>query len=131
MFAAGVFATAILATATWTVLFGPAAPALAATADVLLGRWAVSEGDCVANRYVWWFAADRAALVIDNVPIGGWQEVRYRAEAAGIQLSLGDGRRTAQWQIVATDEIVLVGLKEGAQPLPAHQFGTWHKCPGR
>ncbi len=124
-----VFAAAILGVIP-TMVLAPV-PVLAAGAGDLLGRWAINEGDCVANRYVWWFAADRAALVIDNVPIGGWQDARYRVEAEDIQLSLGDGRRIAQWHVVAADEIALVTFKDGARALPSHQFGSWHRCPGR
>lgn len=97
----------------------------------LLGRWATDPSDCADSRYVWVFAEDRAALVINNAPAGGWRRAEYRggdAQTVAV-IFAGPPHRELVWRLVKDGEIAIAEQRDGERPVTARSFQSWRRCP--
>jgi hypothetical protein len=97
----------------------------------LLGRWATDPSDCADSRYVWVFAEERAALVINNAPVGGWRRAEYRGMDGQIVAVIfgGTPHRELLWRLVKDGEIVAAEHRDGQRPVQSRSFQSWRRCP--
>lgn len=96
--------------------------------QAIVGRWAVDPGDCVGNRYVWRFARDRMALIIDNAPTPREYAVTWSAGENDVSVTLDEGGRPATFvfRFVTPGEFITARLAvAGAE----HPLGVRH-APG-
>lgn len=101
----------------------------AAEPAALYGRWATDPSDCADNRYVWTFAEDRAALVVNNAPLGGWRKPEYRVASEVVTVSfLGPPRREIDWRMVKDGEAVAVAHRHQDTLLEDRSFQAWRRC---
>lgn len=101
----------------------------AAEPAVLYGRWATDPADCADNRYVWTFAEDRAALVVNNAPLGGWRKPEYRVASDVVTVSFsGPPRREIDWRLVKDGEAVAVAHRHQDNLLEDRSFQAWRRC---
>lgn len=96
----------------------------------LLGRWATDPSDCADSRYVWVFAEERAALVINNAPVGGWRRAEYRGVDGQIVAVIfaGPPHRELLWRLVKDGEIVAAEHRNGERPVQSRSFQSWRRC---
>jgi hypothetical protein len=97
----------------------------------LFGRWATDPADCADSRYVWVFAEERAALVINNAPVGGWRRAEYRGGDGQMVVVVfaGPPLREFVWRLIKDGEIVIAEQRDGQRPVPARSFQSWRRCP--
>ena len=121
---------AIAATGIVVVLAVPAGRSPAAEPAEIFGRWATDPADCTDNRYVWVFAEDRAALVVNNAPISGWRKPAYGSGDGGVVVAfVGPPRREIEWRIVKDGELTAVSHREDGRVLENRSFQPWRRCP--
>jgi hypothetical protein len=111
------------------LLAGTCGPVVAAEPAALYGRWATDPTDCADNRYVWTFAEDRAALVVNNAPLGGWRKPEYRSASEVVTVSFaGPPRREIDFRLVKDGEAVAVAHREQDRVLEDRSFQAWRRC---
>ena len=111
------------------LLAGICGPVFAAEPAALYGRWATDPTDCADNRFVWTFAEDRAALVVNNAPLGGWRKPEYRSASEVVTVSFaGPPRREIDFRLVKDGEVVAVAHREQDRVLEDRSFQAWRRC---
>lgn len=111
-------------------LVASASPGRASEAAAIFGRWATDPADCADNRYVWVFAEERAGLVVNNAPLGGWRRPAYRKDDGGVTVAFaGPPAREIAWRIVKEGEMVTIAHRENGRPIEERSFLPWRRCP--
>lgn len=100
-------------------------------AESLAGRWAVDPGDCQDNRYVWSFAAERAALLVGNHPLGGWRKPSYSRDGELLVVRMdGTPSHELRWRLVRDGELASAGLAVDGRVADPRSFLPWKRCSG-